>query len=141
MKENNIDDDIISGYVFRATLGIKIPLKILQRDGEIFKGKLNEAPKYGNRAQGIWNIKTKSFRELGLDVDDFPETDSASDIGPIKRSVYLPFLIQFRSIADSRSSVSEKLVKLNVLKDSRAVFSDVWDRLENRYKGFPLSFL
>lgn len=64
-----------------------------------------------------WVPVTKTFRELGIDVDDLPPVLMASEIGQVPQDggEYLPFLIEYRTIVEgdiSRSDLIEALTAL-----------------------------
>lgn len=107
--------DIISGLRFCATMQLRTPLRVLLRHGEIFNDLPNEPPQIA-RAQweGIWTTKTRSFRELGIELDEPPPGHIASSIGPIPvdGGDYLKFLIAVREIVESANSVDERLKSL-----------------------------
>jgi len=132
--------DIISGLKFHATLHLTTPLSVLQHHGEFFDGPPSKAPAYGTPAQGIWLHQTRSWRELGIDIDDWPESTAASDIGPILASTYIPFLIRFRRIVESNLSLAGKRSALDQLKDESTAFSEIWE-LATQTKKFPERFL
>lgn len=132
--------DIISGLRFHATLHLTTPLSVLQHHGEVFDGPPSEAPAYGTPAQGIWIHETRSWRELGIDIDDWPESTAASDIGPVLASTYVPFLIRFRSIVESNLSLADKRSAFEQLKDESTIFSGIW-KLAAQTKRFPERFL
>lgn len=133
------NSDVLEGMQFSATLQIRTPLNVLKHHGEIFHGPPSQAPAYGSQADGIWTFKTKTFRELGIAVDE-PEFTHASDAGSIEPSRYLPFLIQFRSIVESSSSHEDKLAQLSSLPKQSAEFKEIWSKLSAYYDDFPVSF-
>lgn len=132
--------DILEGMQFSATLQIRTPLSVLKHHNEVFYGPPSEAPVYGSQADGIWVFKTKTFRALGADIDEIPDSKHASDIGAVAPSDYLPFLIQFRSIVEAESSADEKLRALLELPKKSAHFKKIWSALSASYSDFPLSF-
>ena len=132
--------DLLEGVRFSATLQIRTPLRVLTHHGEFFKGPPSQAPVYGSEADGIWIFKTKTFRDLGVTVDEPPESTHASDVGPIEPSRYLPFLIEFRSIVESNMSHDDKLAQLASLPKRSAQFKEIWSKLSNYYDDFPASF-
>jgi hypothetical protein len=133
--------DILDVLRFVATLHATTPYDVLIHHGEIFAGPPSKAPVYGSRADGIWTPKTKSWRDLGIDIDDMPEGTHASDIGLMFPSEYLPFLIQFRSIVESNSPPEEKLNGLESYAQSSPSHARIWARLTSSYANFPESFL
>lgn len=136
------NSDFLEGMQFSATLQIKTPIEVLNHHGEIFNGPPSQAPKYGSQADGIWTFKVKTYRELGIVVDEVDEAEftHASDAGPIEPSRYLPFLIQFRSIVESELTHEDKLEKLALLPTHSAHFKEIWSKLSAYYDDFPRSF-
>lgn len=133
------NSDILDGVQFSATLQIRTPLSVLEHHGEVFHGPPSQAPKYGTQADGIWTFRTKPFRDLGVAFDE-AEFTHASDAGPIKPSVYLPFLIKFRSIVEGRTSHEGKIAALRVLSTQSVEFREIWRKLSSNYGDFPASF-
>jgi hypothetical protein len=134
------NSDILDGMQFAATLQIRTPLSVLQHHDEIFRGPPSEAPVYGTQADGIWVFKSKTFKELGIELEEIPNSQHASDIGPIAPSDYLPFLIQFRSIVESDSSPDQQKHALMELSKQSAHFKVIWGKLCASYGDFPASF-
>ncbi len=132
--------DVIDGLEFAATLHLRTPLAVLEHHGEVFKGPPSEAPRYGSEAEGSWTYKTKSWAELGFDLQELPKSRHASDIGTIKPSEYLPFLKAFRRIVEADVTHEEKLRNLMTLQRASTSFADIWKRLEKAYEDFPSSF-
>ena len=98
-KENQ---DLINGLEFCATMQIRTPLRVLLRHGEVHTDKNTEPPKIAMEMwEGIWVTKIKTWRELGFNVDEFSPSTTASDIGLVKASEYLPFLIAIRSAIET----------------------------------------
>lgn len=133
------NSDVIEGMEFSATLQIRTPLSVLERHGEIFLGPPSQTPTYGSQADGVWVFKTRSFRDMGLDVDELIPIH-ASDIGPVDPAQYLPFLIRFRSIVESDKSHEEKIHNLLLMPKKSAQFKSLWSKLSNSYSDFPYSF-
>jgi len=132
--------DAIEGLQFCATLHLRTPLAILRHHGELFAGPPSAAPKYGNSADGIWNYKTKSWAQVGINMTELPESQHATDIGPMKASEYLPFLLDFREIVESNEPHTVKLARLEGLSQKAGLFSAIWGRLQSTYDDFPNSF-
>ncbi len=132
--------DVIDGLQFCATLHLRTPLTVLRHHGEKFAGPPSAAPKYGTSADGIWSYKTKSWAHLGIDMSELPESQHATDIGPLKASEYLPFLIEFREIVESDEPHEAKLSRLEGLSRRSELFSAIWVRLQSAYDDFPKSF-
>lgn len=102
--------DIIIGYQFCATIQLRTPLRLLRRHGEVHKGIGSEPPEIAQEMwEGIWIPIGRTFRELGLDVDE-PEFTIASDIGPIPQDGgdYLKFLLAVRTAAEGEGGIEER---------------------------------
>lgn len=134
------NQDIVDGLKFSATLNINTPLSVLRHHGDFFRGPFSEAPIYGTQADGVWLFKMKTFRDLGIDVDELPDSSRASDIGSVTTSDYLPFLVQFRSVVESNDTPDQKLRNLLELPKQSAHFNDIWQKLCASYADFPASF-
>ncbi len=133
--EKNVD--VLAGLEFFATLQIRTPLNALNHHGELFKGPLSQAPNYSSQADGIWMQKTKTWAELGFDVEEMPQCECASDIGPVTPEEYLPFLKDFRRIVESNKSVELKIVSLRELQTHSKHYKDIFNRLQKAYCEFP----
>lgn len=91
--------DVMSGYVFIATLQLRTPLRVLEMDGLV-------VPVTATRTEpaelwhGIWVPKPKSWRSIGVDIPEFDLGTRASDIGPVPADggEYLQFLKRFRRL-------------------------------------------
>lgn len=94
---------------------LRTPLRVLLRHGETFYNLPNEPPQIA-RAQweGIWIAQARSFRELGVDLDEPLPGQIASEIGPIPTDGgdYLKFLITVREILESANSIDDRLASL-----------------------------
>lgn len=103
--------DIISGYRFVATMQLRTPLRVLRRHGEMHV-RVDTCPPHIAQApwEGVWVPVTKTFRELGLDIDDPPIGTMASSVGqiPADGGEFLKFLIAARSIAEGSGSTVDK---------------------------------
>jgi len=123
--------DVISGYEFKATMQLRTPLRVLKRHGEIHSDINSEPPKIANEMwEGIWIPKTKTFRELGLDVEEMPESTVASNIGQIRAKEYLPFLISVRQIIELDESIN---IRINKLRNVPMTGS--WNAFVNQHGG------
>ncbi|MHB8100527.1 MAG: helix-hairpin-helix domain-containing protein [Sulfuricurvum sp.] len=132
--------NIINSLEFSATLQLRTPLEVLKRHGEIFSGH-GAPPQYAKEEwHGIWLPKTKTFRELGIDVNEMDEGSCASDAGSVKASEYLPFLLKFREIVEKTLSVDEKIVSLEHLSKQDENFKVFWNKHKAIDADFPHSF-
>ena len=130
-----INDDIIIGYEYAATLQISTPLESLKHNGDMFDGPPSKAPVYGIQSVGCWTPKVDPEYNLGAGI----VSESASDIGPILENEYIPFLIDFRKIVENGKSDIEKLEQLKLLKNIDK-YKGIWTRLKESYSDFPQSF-
>lgn len=118
-SKTNISDaweknqDIIIGVEFIATMQIRTPLRVLLRHGELHTNINSESPKIAKEMwEGIWVPITKTWRELGVPIEEIPESTHASDIGPILVNDYLPFLISLRKIVELNDSIENRIKML-----------------------------
>lgn len=145
MQEKPLDawdnNDVLDGLEFVATLQLRTPLEVLKHHGEVFKERNQTTPSYAKELwHGIWLPKTKSFKELGLDIEEIEEGTSSSEIGYVKSSEYVPFLIEFRKIVESDKSTDEMLQELYNLANINQKFKSFWDRHCEVETNFPHSF-
>lgn len=137
------EDNIIKGLTFYATLNIRTPLSVLIHHAETFSGPLDEIPRYGTEADGIWLPVTKTWRELGINMDEMSEVEAASDVGPIEASEYIPFLIDFRKIVEGQDSIDVKMANIKKLCRGNKQYQKYFNLLNksNEHSGnFPASF-
>jgi hypothetical protein len=142
-KTYHNNQELIKGMVFYATLQVRTPLSVLIHHGEGFHGPPSKVPRYGTEADGYWSYDLTPWRELGIDIDEMPESESASDVGPVKANEYLPFLIEFRKIVESQESVDKKIVEIKRLGRNNRLFKHFIRKLNAFYKyksDFPNSF-
>ena len=123
--------DVINRLEFSVTLQLRTPLRVLLKDGAIHKDPNNSPPAYAKELwEGIWIAQRKTFRELGLDVDELPESTSASSIGYVLRGEYLPFLIAIREVVELNQPINERICKLKeTLSDEK------WSAFLTRHGG------
>lgn len=124
------NQDLYDRLEFHATLQFRTPLRILSKHGARHKDPNRPPPDYAKEMwEGIWVPVTKTWRELGFDIDEI-EFTSASNIGLIKRSEYLPFLIALREAVEMDESIDERVTKLQeTLSDKR------WDYFKTKHGG------
>lgn len=107
------NSDIISGLQFSATMQLRTPLRVLKRHGKIHSDINSEPEKIAkDEWEGLWIPKLATWRELGIDEDEFEESTIASDIGQIFAADYLPFLISMREVLESNESVDNRIATL-----------------------------
>jgi hypothetical protein len=148
MREFRIDDDatytenrdLIVGQEFHADFSLHTPLATLQKHGEIFKGKPSDAPRNGPYVHGLWMHKTKSFRELGIDMGDFTISDCASEIGPVKPDEFIAFATSFRLIVESDLSVTQQIKAIRAIKAESPFHAKLYRQAQRNLEDFPASF-
>lgn len=116
--------DLITGLTFFATHQVRTPLRILLRNGEQHNDMQTPPPDIAEeRWQGIWTLRTRTWRDLGLNLDEFQPDTVASDAGQVKSEEYLPFLIAVRSIVERHQPIE---VRREQLREElrRACWSD-----------------
>lgn len=87
METLHANADILDGYEWSATLDGRTGEICRSLDGRVFElGKGPLPPAHPNCRSAIVPV-TKSFRELGLDIDDLPPGDRASIDGPVDGSL------------------------------------------------------
>jgi len=134
------DDSLDSGKSqFIATLRITTPFAVLRHHGEIFNGIPNNAPKYGEQGEGYWRSMSKTFKELGINLEEFAITPIfATDIGPQNSDTSLPFLLSFRDIFESKDKDANKIRRFGTLVSSNLEYENFWEQLKAKYQDFPL---
>jgi len=132
--------DVLAGSEFFASLRILTPLSVLDHHGELFKGPQDKAPSYASPADGLWIPKTKTWEELGFDLEEMPQGQCASDIGPVLPEEYLPFLKAFRRIVESNKSVEQKISLIRDLQNNSENFKGIFKRLGDSYGEFPENY-
>ncbi len=147
-KENNFieetiiikNNDLIEGYEFNATLQLRTPLRILKHHKEIFKQKNLPLPKYLKEDwEGIWLPITKSYRELGFDIDEVVSSGCSTDIGYLKEdeeNKYYQFLLNFHQISESNNSILEKIRLIKEASKNDKNFNKYFKKLQNKDKYF-----
>ncbi len=111
---NDSNHDLIDGWTFHATLQLRTPLRILEREGE-FCPLPGPPPSIATEMwHGIWLPKTKTWRDRGVDIPEFTGTGRSSDIGtvPVDGGAYLKFLLAVRRIVEGSGSIDERLENL-----------------------------
>lgn len=105
--------DVVSGMRFVATMQLRTPLRILMHHGDIHKARKKPPPRIAQEEwEGIWVLKAKTWRDMGVDIPEMSEGQHASAIGPIIPSEYLPFLIAVRQIIELREPIQSRVDKL-----------------------------
>jgi len=115
--------DILAGWELCVTLSTQTPLKWLLRHKERAAQPSDVPPQYA-----IWVPITKTFRELGIEIDEAPSGTMASEIGqvPADGGGFLPFLIEYRTIVEAETGRTELISALDALG---AKYPDITSRL------------
>ena len=101
LKDMSEFDDLIKGWEMSVIMQLRTPLMWLQRHREFHEGaaKPREVlpPKHA-----CWVPVPKTWRDLGIDEDEVPETTMASEVGqiPADGGEFLPFLLEYRMIVE-----------------------------------------
>lgn len=118
-----VEDDVVDGWIFCATLDTQTSLSVLAHHNEVFKGLKKDLPKYGSSRDGFW----------GAYLENFTDPPSQKELDTIS------FLTKFHIIYDSDISVDEKLLKLKGLC-SNPKYSKFCDQFKLPYhEEFPES--
>jgi hypothetical protein len=110
------NNDVITGLQFCATMQLRTPLRVLLRHGEIHTDRNTKPPRIALEPwEGIWLPKLKTFRELGVDMDEPSMGTMASDVGqiPADGGDYLPLLIAVREIVELHDSIESRIKRLS----------------------------
>lgn len=103
--------DIISGWEMSVTMQLRTPLVWLRRHREFHAGA--ERPLENLPPQhACWVPVPKTWRELGIDTPNLPESTMASQIGqiPVDGGDFLHFLIEYRMIVENGDGEIAELV-------------------------------
>lgn len=118
-EKQSVDKDIIeeplgdhiTGYKFTATMQMRTPAKVLHQHGRIERVASWKLPKIVNESwQGIWSPVAKTWREIGIEIDEMPMGTMASDIGqvPADGGDYLRFLLFIKHLNSLDITYEEK---------------------------------
>jgi hypothetical protein len=93
--------DLMTGWQMSVTMQMRTPLKWLQRHCEYHAGAdrpLEQLPP----EHACWVPVAKTWRSLGIDMDELPDSTMASQIGqiPVDGGDFLPFLMEHRMIVE-----------------------------------------
>lgn len=111
-------DRLITGHRYFSTRQLRTPLAALLFDGTETSSLIAPENPYG-MAHGIWSPRIKTWRDMGVDMDEMEYGSCASDIGYANPTLYLKFLISVRMIAeDGDRTINERITAVKeVLKD------------------------
>ena len=106
------NDDFISGWQLCVTMQTRTPLEWLLRHGEI-----SDDPKPVPMEHAAWIPVMRTWRDLGIDIDEIPPSTMASQVGPIPEDggEFLKFLIAYRKIIELKQDRWEILSALDKL--------------------------
>jgi hypothetical protein len=127
-----------NGCVFSARVSLDTPLAALRRHGEHFDGLPSAAPYVCDGQFGGWCIQTKTWRSMGIELDEMKPA-VASPIGPVDPADVMPFLIAFREIVESATDHQQCLARLFEM-GSKPQYRPYWDRFSSAYDDFPHSY-
>jgi hypothetical protein len=111
------DESLVSGLEFHATMQLRTPLRVLMRHGELHTEPSTPPPTIIQAQwEGVWVPKLRTWRELGIDLAETPVSTSASDIGQVLSSQFVPFLIAVRqNLEDGSLTINEKISRVSEL--------------------------
>jgi hypothetical protein len=95
------NDDVLAGWQMSVTMQTRTPLRWLQRHREFHAGADRPTEKLPPE-HACWVPVPKTWRAVGIDADEMPETTMASQIGqiPVDGGDFLPFLMEYRMIVE-----------------------------------------
>lgn len=126
---------VIVGYEFVATMQCRNTLSVLEQHGRIESLPPEELPDIINEPwQGIWVPKSKSWRSIGINVNEFSPGAMASEIGyiPVDGGDYLRFLLTVKGIGALEVDFCEKLKLLESIPYMRGQDGTSFSELEGR---------
>jgi hypothetical protein len=106
------NSDVLAGWEMSVTMQLRTPLKWLQRHREFQAGAdrpIEQLPP----EHACWVPVTRTWRAIGIDADEIPETTMASQIGqiPVDGGDFLPFLMEYRMIVEGATDALADLGK------------------------------
>lgn len=117
--------DIIKGYRFVAIPSFSTPLATLMHHGDI-AGFGDEMPAY---ERGGWHPDLKSFREVGLDIDEPPGGRlGATDAGMLDVDGYVAFLKEVKLAAIGDGLIEQRAERIDTIA-ARPEFRNYADAL------------
>lgn len=97
---------LLAGWKFIATLQARTPKKYLLMHGVVVANEA-DATKPREQWQGIWIPSLKEQYDLNM-----PNQQSATDIGSMPVSEYLPFLLKLRDLVETEQSINDRIESL-----------------------------
>lgn len=107
--------ELFSGWVYQAEFKLETPLAALLNHGE-FRESIDDSDAVTkSQEHGGWVQKTRSFREMGLDVEDNYNYTIASIVGYVPKGggLFLDYLIELRRVVEDDLAVDQKIKLLN----------------------------
>jgi hypothetical protein len=103
-------DDLIAGWQMSVTMQLRTPLAWLQRHHEFCAGAARPVEALPME-HACWVPVTKTWRALGIDMDEIPHTTMASEVGqvPVNGGDFLPFLLEYRMIVEGAAEAMASL--------------------------------
>ena len=110
------NSQVAAGVTFIATMQLRTPLRILQNHGVLHKVMPADIL-IKELWEGVWTVKVKTFKELGINIPEPSTGTMASQIGqiPSDGGEFLQFLITVRKIAETINPIAERIGKLKEL--------------------------
>jgi hypothetical protein len=104
--------DVTAGWEMSVTMQLRTPLKWLQRHRE-FQAGADRPAEALPMEHACWVPVTRTWRALGIDLPEIPETTMASQIGqiPVDGGDFLPFLMEYRMIVETATDALADLGK------------------------------
>ena len=117
--------DVVKVSQFFATFQLGTPLKYLEMQGQTLD--LKSAIPYIPPLYGVLMPILRTWKELGINLREAPESTCASDIGPIPENggQYLEFLKEFRAIVESKTEPEQKRNAILSLGKDNDYFADI----------------
>jgi hypothetical protein len=106
------NDHVLAGWEMSVTVQLRTPLKWLQRHREFHAGAVRPDEELPPE-HACWVPVTKTWRAIGIDIDEIPETMMASQVGqiPVDGGDFLPFLMEYRMIVEGAADALGALGK------------------------------
>ena len=137
---NMIEDDVFKGYEFNATLQLRTPLRVLKHHKERILDNNKILPNYVKEQwEGYWLPITKTYREMGIDIDEVPKGTCSTDLGSLsvkEQELYFNFLLKFHTISESEKEVKEKISAIKNLIKIDKDFNKYYKKVSNDDKYF-----
>ncbi|NMG32368.1 helix-hairpin-helix domain-containing protein [Aromatoleum evansii] len=107
-----MSEELIDGHEYCATLQLRTPLAALLKDGERTPSRTPPENPF-EMEHGAWFPTTRTWRDLGIDLDELSDGEVASDIGPVDRLSYRNFLISLKIVASDReATIADRIERI-----------------------------